>query len=455
MSGPVILIVDDEEGLRYGLKTTLEKDGFTVMDTGDPEEAMRMSDAQIPDIAVLDVRLGSGISGIDLMESLREKHGPFAVIMITGYGTVDTAVEAMKKGADDYVLKPIENHRLRTAVGTCLELNSLRSENRFLKETIRNTKGSEIITNDRVMLELLATADRVKQAAPNILISGESGVGKEMVARYIHYTGPRREAAFVSVNCAVLSENLLLSNLFGHEKGAFTDAREKRIGKFEMADKGTLFLDEIGEMSPAAQAKLLHVIEERRFERLGGSRSLEVDIQLIAATNRELSAMVQKGDFREDLFYRLNVIALHIPPLKSRLDDIVPLAEHFIRHFALSYRKHPPSLSDDAVSLLNEYSWPGNVRELSNTINRAVLLSHDTILNPHDLSVGNGFVRTNSGEGPLPDAEGTLGSRMAPLVAYWENRIIKEMLDRCGGNKTQAASKLGITRKTLHAKISR
>lgn len=452
MNRPVILIVDDEDHLRSGLKTMLTREKYEVLDTGSFQEAVKIAEEKPIDLAILDVRLGS-FSGLVLLDRLRDKQSDLPIIMITGYGTVETAVEAMKKGADDFVLKPIENHLLRTSVAKCLELSRLRGENRFLKEEIRESGEITVVTNDPGVKKLLLTADRVKDASPNILISGESGVGKEVMARHIHYTGPRKDSAFISVNCAALSETLLLSELFGHEKGAFTDAGEKRAGKFEMADGGTLFLDEIGDMSLSAQAKLLRVVEDRCFERLGGSRSISVDIQLIAATNRNLQNLVSKGEFRQDLYYRLNVITLDLPPLRHRLGDILLLAEYFIRKYSKRYHKKLIGLDPKAEKYLESHEWPGNIRELSNVINRGVLLCRGDMLEIEDLVLTAGDqISTDvvkAGE------SGSLEERLHPVLSYWESRILADTLKRYAGNKTRAAEELGITRKTLHSKLVR
>ena len=344
MNGPgprncSILIVDDEEGIRIALGNLFRSAGYDVALAESAASALKSLHSRPPDAALLDIRLG-GDDGISLLKAMRKVIPDLVIIMITGHGSIDSSVRAMKEGASDYILKPLDNTTILEAVSRNLELRALRSENLYLKSEIRQNQDIRSIeTTNPSMLEVVSIADRVKNTPASVLITGESGSGKELLARYIHFTGNRRKGNFVGVNCAALSESLLLSELFGHEKGAFTGAVEQRPGKFEMAHRGTLFLDEIGDMSPEIQAKILRVLEERSFERVGGIRQISVDVRVIAATNRNLEELIREGRFRSDLYYRLKVISCRIPPLRDRLDDLPMLVDHFIDHFNERYGK--------------------------------------------------------------------------------------------------------------------
>lgn len=443
-----VLIVDDEEGIRFGLTSILTRGGYKTYEAQRGTQALELVGSHEIDLVLLDIKLKE-TSGLDVLSDIRNLSPQTQIIIVTGYGTIQSAVEAMQKGACDYILKPVEKHHLLHAVERAISRKKIEDENYLLKkELLKKHTSVELVTEDPSMKELTAMADQVKNTDCNILITGETGVGKEVIAEYIHFTGSRRDKNFVTINCASLSEELLSSELFGHVKGSFTGAVDHKIGKCDLADGGTLFLDEIGEMPLSIQAKLLRVLEEKCFERVGGVKKVHVDIRLIAATNSDLERMVSKKQFRDDLFFRLLVIRLHVPPLRDRRCDILPLAEQFLSQYAQKYHKKITGLSPEAVSLLMKYTWPGNVRELQNFLHRAVLLSSGETITPHNLSCA---LKEPSQE--MNHASGTLKDRLEPLVASYEYRIICETLQRNNGNKSKTADELGITRQTLLSKI--
>jgi DNA-binding NtrC family response regulator len=454
--GYSLLIVDDEEGLRYGLERLFKKKGFKVYSLGEFEQAITAAEKYSIDVALLDIRLKGGESGIKLLKKLRTIEPDLIVIMITGYGSIDTAVASMKEGASDYILKPIDNTKLVELVYKSLELRNLKNENVFLRnELLNQCLSHKCITANSEVLALIDKADKIKNNAVTILITGESGTGKEVMARYIHFTSNRSEGKFVSVNCAALSENLLLSELFGHEKGAFTGAISRKIGKFEIANNGTLFLDEIGDMSLDIQAKLLRVIEENSFERVGGTKSIAVDVRLIAATNKDFETWVKKGKFREDLYYRINVVRFHLPPLRQRKEDIPLLIAHFIEKYNDKYNKNILKFNDEAINVLIAYDWPGNVRELENVINNAVLLSERGIIGVDGLK-RNIFSGTTEDQFAVDISRITsLKDTIDDIVNNYEKQIIHQFLIRNNYNKSKTARELSITRKTLAQKIEK
>ncbi len=461
MKGRSVLIVDDEEGIRHGLMTMFRREGFTVHCAVDAHEAVAAAGEFAVDVAIVDVRLRGGRSGIDLIHELKRLEPDVVVIVITGFGSIDNAVAAMKGGAVDYFLKPIDNARLLDAVRRNLALRTLATENRFLREELmRRSLPHDFVTNDPTVRALLATADKVKDTPVTVLITGESGTGKEVLARYIHYTGARRDGTFISINCAALSESLLLSELFGHERGAFTGAVERKRGRFELADGGTLFLDEIGDMSLDTQAKLLRVIEESRFERVGGTKSISVDARIIAATNKDLANLIGEGRFRDDLFYRINVVALHLTPLRDRRGDIPALVEHFLEKYSERYARARVRIGRDTMAALEAWDWPGNVRELENTVNQIVLLGEKSFLvrgRPGAVSGTRPAPRGRPAARPCPGTAEveSLKEGLDAVTGQYERRVIAESLKRNGGNKSKTARELSITRKTLAQKIAK
>jgi len=452
-----ILIVDDEKGLRKGLSTLFQREGYETYTAGDFETALDLVTRMEIHIALLDIRLADR-DGVELLKAIREINSDITCLMITGYGSISNAVEAMKAGAADYLLKPLDSEYLIKIVATRVEMKQLKKENILLKEKQKEEMLEyDFRTSQKRMKNIINISDKVKNTDTTVLITGESGTGKEVLSRYIHFSSNRKEAPFVGVNCAALSETLLLSELFGHEKGSFTGAFERKIGKFELADRGTLFLDEIGDMNLDAQAKLLRVLEEGTLERVGGNRTIKVNIRIIAATNQSLPDLIRKRQFREDLYYRLNVISLELPALRDRPEDILHLAEYFKNFYSRKYRKGELSFSPMACRSMQTYPWPGNVRELKNLINQTVLLSDGGDLMPDGLEEIP--IRRNK-----PDEEtvllekneaGTLQDRIDSVTEKLEKSIIEKALISNKFNKTAAAEELGVTRKTLFNKISK
>ena len=452
-----ILIVDDEEGIRFGLKRLFRREAFHVFTAVDIESAVEIIQNEEVDVALFDIRL-KGSDGIDLLRIALKLVPDLTVIMITGHGSIDSSVAAMKEGAIDYILKPIDNATLLETVRKSLELKTLRNENIFLKSELRNSLDiREFLSRNPAVRETVSIADKVKNTPASVLISGESGTGKEVLARYIHFTSNRHEANFIGINCAALSESLLLSELFGHEKGSFTGALEQRQGKFELADRGTLFLDEIGDMSLDIQSKLLRFLEERSFERVGGIRQIHVDVRVIAATNQNLTNMIRTGSFRKDLFYRLNVISCNLPPLHQRIDDIPLLTEHFIRHYSERYNKAISGIRPELQEQLTQHLWPGNIRELQNLINQAVLLcegSEITSLRGWDRFDGDSESPKEHDPGDEVHS-GKLKDATEWIVSRFEKKFINEALLRNRGNRTRTAEELDVTRITLGRKIEK
>src|SRR5688572_8086005 len=383
-----ILIADDHDSLRRGLAQGIAEAGHDVEEAANGNTAIEKLHDSYFDVIVSDLKMG-GSTGLEVLKTAKQLHPTCAVILMTAFGTIQTAVEAMKAGAFDYVQKPFEIEEMEVKIEKALEVRRLKHELEYLRGTQQDIyEFDKIVGSSTALQKVLDIVKKVAKSNTTVLIRGETGTGKELIAGAIHHNSLRAARNFVKVNCAALQENLLESELFGHEKGAFTGADKQRIGRFEQADGGTLFLDEIGDMSPSTQAKILRVLQEHEFERLGGTRTLRVDVRLIAATNRDLPGMVQAGTFREDLYYRLNVVSIETPPLRERKDDIVPLANSFIRRFAGELKKKVDGLEPDAAKLLMRYNWPGNIRELENTIERAMLLAEGRAIAADDLRLG-------------------------------------------------------------------
>jgi DNA-binding NtrC family response regulator len=383
-----ILIADDHDAIRRGLVRGLTEAGHEVDEASNGNAAIERLHDGYYDVVLSDLKMG-GSDGMDVLRTTRALHPTTAVILMTAFGTVNTAVEAMKIGAFDYVQKPFEIEEMEVKIEKALEVRRLKTEIEYLRDAQQDRYDFDrIVGSSPALQRVLDIVKKVAKSNTTVLIRGETGTGKELIAGAIHHNSLRTSRNFVKVNCAALQENLLESELFGHEKGAFTGADKQRIGRFEQSDGGTLFLDEIGDMSASTQAKILRVLQEHEFERLGGTRTLRVDVRLIAATNRDLPAMVQAGHFREDLYYRLNVVSIEMPPLRERKDDIVPLANTFIRKFSAELKKKIDGLETDAQKLLMRYNWPGNIRELENTIERAMLLAEGRAIAGGDLRLG-------------------------------------------------------------------
>jgi DNA-binding NtrC family response regulator len=440
-----ILVVDDEEVMCESMAAWLREDGYRVDTAPNGQTALDLAKTTDYAICFIDLKMPGGLDGIETMMEMRRVRPEASVIIITAYATVDTAIQAMKEGAQEYIVKPCHPQEISMLVSRILKLKKLQNENVILRKKIsRHYRHNDIITKNPRMEEILALTQEVASLRSTVLICGESGTGKELVARAIHYSGVRAEKPFVSVSCAALTETLLESELFGHEKGSFTGAEGQTKGKFELADGGTIFLDEIGDISPKLQADLLRVLQERRFYRVGGTDEVSVDARVIAATNRNLAEEVQQGRFRDDLYYRVNVIEIRIPPLRERREDIPLLAEHFVEHIASELGKDIGGISAEALKLLIAYDWPGNVRELENVIERAIVTSHNGSLVESDFA----WLNQSNGAGKSWDVPDV------PL-AELERRAIIAVLDRKSGNVKEAAASLGIDRSTLYDKLKR
>jgi two-component system NtrC family response regulator len=381
-----ILIVDDEKNYLLVLEALLADAGYEVITCDNASEALEVSTSHDLDLVITDMRM-PGVDGMEFLVQLRGLQPEIPVIMMTAYATVEKAVEAMKRGAFDYVTKPFKNEELILTIRKALEMHRLRQENRLLSQELQERfKFANIVGKSKVMRQVYEVIEKVAQTRASVLITGESGTGKELIARAIHFNSPRSDKPFVSVNCSALPETLLESELFGHERGAFTGAITRRKGRFELAHNGTLFLDEVGDMSSALQVKLLRVLQEMRFERVGGTTTLQVDARLVAASNRDLKREVEFGRFREDLYYRLKVVHINVPPLRERRDDIPLLVHHFLRKVAKYNGLPVKNISHEALKYLYQYDWLGNVRELENVIERAVILCDGEEIRPQDLA---------------------------------------------------------------------
>jgi DNA-binding NtrC family response regulator len=447
-----ILIVDDEEKITALLEAELSDEGYDVTTATNGDEAIRILRAKRFDVVLTDLRLGR-TDGVQVLRAAKEIDPTCAVLLMTAYATVKTAVSAMKDGAADYLEKPVDLEKLRLVLERSLEARRLAEENRRLKDGMRAGRigGANMVRGkSRAMAQVMALAERVAPSEATVLLTGESGTGKEVMARAIHEWSLRREHPLVAVNCAALAETLLESELFGHEKGAFTDAHERKMGWFEVARKGTVFLDEIAEMKPSTQAKLLRVLEDRRFHRLGGSEIIEADVRIIAATNRDLPEEIDEGRFREDLFYRLNVFPIELPPLRERLEDLEDLCTHFLRRTGA----HATSIEPGAMDALRQYDWPGNLRELRNVIERAVILAGDEPIGLEEIHIpARRFRDVPLSIGPAHLGAGTLGD---PQTLFdHEEQMIRQALEKSGGNKSKAARLLGITRRALYGRLEK
>src|SRR3954452_6235858 len=448
---PVILIVEDEAKMRRLLELNLGEDGFTTLSAEDAETGLKLLRDNSVDLVVTDLKL-PGMNGQEFLEIIKRQNAALPVVVMTAFGSVETAVDAMKAGASDYVLKPFSLAEMRLVIRKELDVRNLREENRSLREALgKRYSHPNVVARSPKMQEVLSTVERVAPTNATVLLGGESGVGKDLIARAIHEKSRRATGPFLKINSTAIPENLLESELFGFERGAFTGAVASKPGKFELADKGTLFLDEIGDVPPATQVKLLRVLQEREFERLGGTKTVKVDVRLIAATNKDLREALEQGTFREDLYYRLNVVPIDIAPLRERREDIPELVNHFLARFAADNEKEIEEITPAALDALMEYHWPGNIRQLENTVERAVALSAGRMIDEKDIhldtrqSKAGGAASSSAGEF-LPEGMN---------LEQWEDNMIREALRRATDNKSQAARLLGLSRNALRYRLGK
>jgi DNA-binding NtrC family response regulator len=445
-----ILLVDDEQSQRNILGGYLRKKNHLVCEASSVAEAITVAGTTPVEVVLTDLRM-PGKTGIDLIKELKQSAPDASVVVMTAFGTIEGAVEAMREGAYDFLSKPIDLEQLDIILRRIAERHALLSENRILKEQLSERYSLEgVVSQSGTMQEVLNTAARVAGSKASILVRGESGTGKELIARAIHYASPRKDGTFIAVNCAALNDNLLESELFGHEKGAFTGADRARQGRFELADGGTLFLDEVGDLPLPTQVKLLRVLQQQEFERVGGTETHHVDVRIIAATNRNLEERIRSGDFREDLFYRLNVVTIDIPPLRSRREDIAPLLEHFLGVYSREQKRKRLAFSREAWSHLLRYNYPGNVRELDNIVQRAVILSRGETITTDELPlVVRGLPQEDS------SAKQDVGLSLTDRVTKLEQDLVFEALRKADGNQSRAAKELGISERNLRYRLGK
>jgi len=445
-----ILVVDDDSAHRTMLRTLLNGWQYDIIEADDGSTAIEKVRERPFDLVLMDVRMLK-VSGLEALDEIKAFNPAIPVIIMTAYSSLETAVDAIKKGAYDYLTKPLDFDKLKITIKRAMEHIRLKEENRILKESLgKHFDRVNIIGQSPAMIKLLETVAQVAASEATVLINGESGTGKELIAGAIHFNSPRKDGPFVKINCAAITETLLESELFGHEKGAFTGADKRKDGRFVQAHKGSLFLDEVSEMTLAMQVKLLRVLQEREITRVGGDGVVKVDVRVIGATNRNLMNMIKEDSFREDLFYRLNVISLDIPPLRERRDDIVLLVQHFLQDFSAKNRKQIKGFTPKAIDCLIRYDWPGNVRELMNAVERAVVLAKTEHIDDEDLAI----IQTPLGQ----TAESTpvlYDINYNITLEDMERTAVIKTLKTSDGNKSEAARRLGITRKTLHKKLKK
>ncbi len=446
-----ILIIEDEPRMRRLLEISLGEDGHHVYSAEDAEKGLVYLRKEPVDLVVTDLKL-PGMNGLEFLQEGKRQNAALPFIVMTAYGSVETAVDAMKAGASDYVLKPFTMAEMKLVINKELDVQKVRDENRSLREALgKRYHFQNIVGRSKKMQEVLALVERVAPTNSTVLIGGESGVGKDLIARAIHQNSRRAAGPFIKINSTAIPDTLFESELFGFERGAFTGALASKPGKFELADKGTLFLDEIGDVPASIQVKLLRVLQEREFERLGGTKTLKVDVRMIAATNRDLRAALEEGTFREDLYYRLNVVPIDIPPLREHKEDIPDLVHHFLARFAVEGEKEIEGITPAALSMLMAYHWPGNVRQLENSVERAVALSTGSRIDAQDIHL-------DAAQGRASAPASTAANQFLPegmTLEQWEDNMIREALRRANGNKSQAVRLLGLSRNALRYRLSK
>ncbi len=446
-----ILVVEDEHAIRLALKGLLKREGHAVELAENGEVAIERLRSEAFDLVITDLALGRGASGMDVLRAAREERAETAVVMITAHGSEKIAVEAMKLGADDYVPKPFDNDELRVVVARALDRHRLERENRLLREQLQREYGFDnLVGAGERMRRVFETIQKVAETDLSVLIRGESGTGKELVAQALHNASSRRARPFVAVNCAAINRELVESELFGHEKGAFTGADARRIGRFEAAHGGTIFLDEIGDMAPETQAKVLRVLEERELERVGSTETIEVDVRVVSATHRDLEEAAKQGTFREDLYYRLKVVEIELPALRERLEDLPALADRFARQVAERLDREPKPLAADALARLSRHDWPGNVRELRNVLERAAVLASGPEIAASDLQLD---AKESMLETGTPDLDLPFSEAKKQTVERFERNYLSEALREHEGNVSRTASAIGMVRQSLQQKI--
>jgi two-component system response regulator HydG len=451
-----ILVIDDNQTMREGMAVIIAKMGHKVFTASGGAEGLQAVAATPMDVVLTDLRM-EGMDGLAVLDAIKEQSPETVVMLITAFGTIPTAVEAMRKGAFDFITKPFSQEELRFRVDKALahhelakEKQRLENENAYLREAEKGAfYPSDMIGESSAIREIKKTVQKIAQGDSTVFIHGESGTGKELIARAIHDFSPRRDGPFIKLNCSALAEGVLESELFGHEKGSFTGAHKRRLGRFELADRGTLFLDEIGDISPMIQLKLLRVLQEREFERVGGTTTIKVDVRLVTSTNKDLKEEIKKGTFREDLYYRLHIIPLTVPPLRERLEDLPLLVEHFLRKLAVRTRKQIERVTPEAMKRLAAYPWPGNIRELENVIEQTMVLCEADVVDAHDLpnflgAEGGPLLKPQLGAKPLPE-----------LLDDIERELITEAFRKSGGVKTETARMLGIKTSALYYKLEK
>jgi two-component system NtrC family response regulator len=450
MNGLTILLIDDEESQLQSLKTFLAKRNFNVLTAGDGESGFKIAEENVVDIVLTDFKM-PGWDGFTVLKKIKELNPEIDVVLMTAYGTVESAVNLMKAGAFDHLIKPIDLDELENILSKIKERRYLISENKLLRQQLQDKfKFESIVSKSVVMENVLSTAARVASSKSTVLIRGESGTGKELIAKAIHFASTRKDKPFITVNVASLSENLLESELFGHEKGAFTGAINQRVGRFEEANGGTIFIDEVGDIPLPMQVKLLRVIQFGEFQKIGSNTTIKTDVRIIAATHRNLEEMIKEKEFREDLFYRLNVVAINLPPLKQRKEDISLLVDHFVKKFSGETGKQVKGVTKEALDYLIKYNYPGNIRELENMIERAIVLSREEYITKDDLPMPVTFEKEDCVFDPH-----NLEEDYDTKIKAYETAIIQEALSRTNGNQSAAARLLNITERHLRSRLER